>query len=127
MTDADPLLRRAADLALEYTATIDSRDATPTPTATAALSAFDEVLPDGPSDAVETIELLARVGGPATMGSAGSHYFGFVNGATLPAALAAARTSTHVSLSNTIVASALPNWRCRPISSAVKPTAMSRC
>ena len=84
------LLRAAADHAIEFSSSIDRRDATPTPEAVAALAAFDEALPDTGLDAAATIDLLADVGGPAAMGSAGAHYYGFVNGATYPTALGAA-------------------------------------
>lgn len=90
MTTDLELLRTAAELALRYAAEIDARAATPTPEALAALTGFDEALPDDGSDPLETIGRLAELGGPATMGSAGPHYYGFVNGATFPAALGAA-------------------------------------
>jgi glutamate/tyrosine decarboxylase-like PLP-dependent enzyme len=83
------LIRAAADHAIAYAADIDDRHPTPTAEARAALAEFDEQLPEGPSDAAATIELLQRVGGPATMGSTGRRYFGFVNGATYPVALGA--------------------------------------
>ena len=83
------LLRTAADHAISFATSIDQRDATPTDEAIAALDGFDEDLPATGHDAAATIDLLASVGGPAAMGSAGPHYYGFVNGATYPAALAA--------------------------------------
>jgi glutamate/tyrosine decarboxylase-like PLP-dependent enzyme len=83
------VIRAAAEAAVAYAAAIDDRAVAPTPAALGALGAFDEPLPDGPGDGAATIELLARVGGPATMGSTGPDYFGFVNGATLPVALGA--------------------------------------
>jgi glutamate/tyrosine decarboxylase-like PLP-dependent enzyme len=83
------VIRAAAEAAVAYAGTIDDRAVAPTPAALAALAAFDEPLPDAPGDGAATIELLARVGGPATMGSTGPDYFGFVNGATLPVALGA--------------------------------------
>jgi glutamate/tyrosine decarboxylase-like PLP-dependent enzyme len=83
------LLRHAAERAVAFAAAIDDRDAHPNGAAVADLAGFDEALPDGPTDAVGTIDLLADLGGPAAMGSTGPHYYGFVNGATLPAALAA--------------------------------------
>lgn len=85
----DPV-RLAAERAVEYAATIDVRHPAPTPDAVAALAELDGPLPDRPGDATDTIELLARIGGPATMGTTGPNYFGFVNGATLPVALGAA-------------------------------------
>ena len=84
---ARTLLRSAADLAIDYATAIDDRQATPTPAAIEALAQLGGDLPDGPSDPAVTIELIARVGGPATMASTGPNYFGFVNGATLPVAL----------------------------------------
>jgi glutamate/tyrosine decarboxylase-like PLP-dependent enzyme len=83
-------LHHAAAHALEFATTIDERKAAPTAEAIAALAVFDEALPDAPGDTDETLDLLATVGAPAAMGSAGPHYYGFVNGATLPAALGAA-------------------------------------
>ncbi len=87
-TDVD-LLRTAADHAIAYSVGIDARAPTPRTDAIEALAAFDEPLPDGPTDPAEAIDLLARIGGPATMGTTGADYFGFVNGATYPVALAA--------------------------------------
>ncbi len=83
------LLRQAADAAIEYAATIDTRAAAPDPTAIADLERLHHALPESVGDAAETLDLLARLGGPATMGTTGRHYFGFVNGATHPVALGA--------------------------------------
>lgn len=87
MTSDIELLRAAAEHAIGYAASIDDRHATPTTEAIAALSMLDGPLPDEPTDARETLDLLAGFGGPATIGSTGPKYFGFVNGATLPVAL----------------------------------------
>jgi glutamate/tyrosine decarboxylase-like PLP-dependent enzyme len=84
------LLRYAADLAVEYAAGVDTRLPAPSREAVAGLPALGGALPDATSDPRSTLELLARVGGPATMATTGAHYFGFVNGATLPVALGAA-------------------------------------
>jgi glutamate/tyrosine decarboxylase-like PLP-dependent enzyme len=83
------LIRAAADHAIAYAAGIDDRHPTPTAVARAALGEFDEPFPEGPTDPAATIDLLQRVGGPATMGTTGQNYFGFVNGATHPVALGA--------------------------------------
>ena len=84
------LLQRAAELALDYTDAVDNRAVAPTPGAIKALTRFDEDLPQQGLDAAATLELLADVGGPATMASTGRQYYGFVNGATHPVALGAA-------------------------------------
>jgi hypothetical protein len=57
--------------------------------AVAAQAALDEPLPDTPGDPAATLELLDRVGTPATMAMAGPRFFGFVIGAALPVAVAA--------------------------------------
>jgi len=87
MTSDDDLLRRAAELALDYVETIDDRPVAPSPDALAALERFDEALPDLGLDAASTLDLLAGAGGGATMASTGRQYYGFVNGATFPIAL----------------------------------------
>ena len=83
------LIRRAAELAIEYVSAVDDRAVAPTVDDLAALERFDEPLPQRGHDADETLQLLADVGGPGTMAQTGPNYFGFVNGATYPVALGA--------------------------------------
>ncbi len=89
MTPDQELLRYAGDLAIAYTGDVDERAVTPTDEALAALARFDEAFPDAGCDPASTIDLLAEIGGPATIASTGRRYFGFVNGATFPVALGA--------------------------------------
>ncbi|HUG10051.1 MAG TPA: pyridoxal-dependent decarboxylase [Opitutaceae bacterium] len=84
-----PILADAADRAIRYLETRNSRSVAPTPEAVAGLRAFDEPLPDGPTDAAATLRLLDEVGSPATMAIGGGRFFGFVMGGALPVTLAA--------------------------------------
>src|SRR6266545_6473120 len=86
----DELLAAAARAARDYVASVDERRVTPDAGAVTALAAFDEPLTDDGVDAAATLELLDQVGSPATMATTGARYFGFVNGATHPVALAGA-------------------------------------
>lgn len=88
-TDLAALLHDAAARSAAYLAELHDRPVVPSPAALAALTAFDRPLPDGPSDPAATLEMLDRLGSPATVATAGGRYFGFVNGAALPAAVAA--------------------------------------
>jgi glutamate/tyrosine decarboxylase-like PLP-dependent enzyme len=90
MEQQPSVLEAAAAAALAYTRSVDDRRVFPDADALAALSAFDEPLPETGVDAVETINLLAEVGGLATVASTGPSYFGFVIGGVHPAALGAA-------------------------------------
>jgi len=87
--DLDHLLGEAARRARGYLDELDERPVYPTPEALAKLGAFDEPLPEGSCDPLETLALLDEAGSPATVASAGGRYFGFVIGGSLPAALAA--------------------------------------
>lgn len=89
MTSSGPLLRDATERAIAYLDGLTDRAVAPTDAAVAALSELDEDLPVVGADPAATLDLLDRIGSPATMASAGGRYFGFVNGATLPGALAA--------------------------------------
>ena len=86
MTD---LLSQAALRANRYLAGLDTRAVAPSEEALDALAELDRPLPDGPSEPEAVIELLDRVGSPATMATAGGRFFGFVHGGSLPVALAA--------------------------------------
>ena len=83
------LLADAATRAAAYLEGLPARSVAPTARAIAALSHFDRPLPEQPIDAVTVLRDLDEIGSPGTGASAGGRYFGFVIGATLPAALAA--------------------------------------
>lgn len=84
------LLNDAAKRGIRYLETIGDRRVFPDSTALEGLGALDEVLPPVARDPSETLDLLDRVGSPATVASTGGRYFGFVTGGALPATVAAA-------------------------------------
>jgi glutamate/tyrosine decarboxylase-like PLP-dependent enzyme len=88
------LLRDAANRAATYLEGIDSRGVAPTPDAISALARFERDLPEHPLDPSAILRELDETGSPGTSTSAGGRYFGFVIGATLPAALAANMLAT---------------------------------
>lgn len=85
------LLARADDYAAHYLAQSEDRPVFPDAQALAGLAQFNESLPDQMSDPDQTLDLLNKVGGPATVVSNGPDYYGFVIGANLPVAAAAER------------------------------------
>lgn len=88
MTDTK-LLEEAARRASAYLAGVGERRVWPAAEAVAALAALDEPLPEEPAEAAAVLELLDRVGTPATVTTQGGRFFGFVTGSAQPAALAA--------------------------------------
>ncbi|MFT4039116.1 MAG: pyridoxal-dependent decarboxylase [Thermomicrobiales bacterium] len=86
----DPaLLREAAERAITYLEGLDSRPVVASPAARQGLAALETPLPEEPAGPAEVLRLLDAFGSPATTATAGSRYFGFVTGGSLPAALAA--------------------------------------
>ncbi|MBX3062737.1 MAG: aspartate aminotransferase family protein [Anaerolineae bacterium] len=85
----EQLLKSTAERASRYLESLDERAVVPTTDALTQLSRLDEPLPDLPSDPEAVIALLDEIGSPATVATAGSRYFGFVTGGSLPATLAA--------------------------------------
>jgi glutamate/tyrosine decarboxylase-like PLP-dependent enzyme len=72
-----------------YLRSIRQRGVAPTDAALARLQKFAEPLPAGPTDPSEVLKQLDEVGSPGTVANAGGRFFGFVNGGSVPAALAA--------------------------------------
>ena len=83
------LLENAAQRAIAYLQGLNARGVAPSPEAIARLSAFDEPLPAGPTQADAVLRTLDEFGSPATAAMAGHRYFGFVIGGALPVTLAA--------------------------------------
>lgn len=96
MNDAEiaSLIRTSSERTINYLTGLNARSVAPSPGAIAGLQAFDEPFPERPNSAEETLALLDEIGSPATMASTGGRYFGFVNGAVLPASLAAHMLAT---------------------------------
>src|SRR5262245_36931609 len=83
------LLKSTAYRAIGYLNSLENRRVAPTPEALQELSRLDKPLPDESTDAEAVISLLHEVGAPATVATAGSRFFGFVVGGSLPVTLAA--------------------------------------
>ena len=77
---------RAAELYLEG---VGARSVAPRAEAVAALDPLRGPLPLGPTRPDQVVDLLARVASPATVANGGGRFFGFVNGGSVPAAMAA--------------------------------------
>lgn len=90
----DALLTDAAVRARSYLSTVADRAVAPDSSAVAALDTFDVALPDVGVDPASVLALLDTIGSPATVATTGPRYFGFVNGGTLPIAVAAAWLTT---------------------------------
>jgi glutamate/tyrosine decarboxylase-like PLP-dependent enzyme len=85
----DDLLHDTAHRAARYLAGLAARGVAPAPSAVERLRELGGPLPLGPTDPAAVVALLDEVASPATIVNAGGRYFGFVNGGSLPAALAA--------------------------------------
>lgn len=84
-----PIFEQAAAKAARYLDQVNSRPVAPDGSALARLAELGGPLPEAPADPESVIELLDRVGSPATVATSGGRFFGFVHGGTLPVALAA--------------------------------------
>ena len=83
------ILENGAQRAITYLESLEGRCVAPNPEAVAALVVLDEPFPEGATDPEVVLQWLDDYGSPATMAMAGSRFFGFVIGGSLPVALAA--------------------------------------
>ncbi len=83
------LLKTTAERAWRYLDGLKDRNVAPRPEVIANLRRLDEPLPETPTDPEVVVALLDEIGSLATVATAGSRYFGFVVGGSLPATVAA--------------------------------------
>ena len=83
------LFEQAKSDAFAYMDGVLDRNVYPTDQAIKALDIFDEPFPAKAGNPTEILHLLDEYGSPATVAQTGGRYFGFVNGGSVPAALAA--------------------------------------
>jgi glutamate/tyrosine decarboxylase-like PLP-dependent enzyme len=88
-SNRDRLLRFAAETARKYAMGVGERRVAPAQKDLENLKEFHEPFPNALSDPMQVLERLDEIGSPATVATTGGRYFGFVNGGTLPASLAA--------------------------------------
>lgn len=84
----DDVLRLGHQHALAYLA--EPRSVAPAQAAVDGLAVLTGALPEERRPSSETLDLLARIGSPATVRSNGPRYFGFVTGGAQPVAMGAA-------------------------------------
>ncbi|MDQ4034599.1 MAG: pyridoxal-dependent decarboxylase [Chloroflexota bacterium] len=89
MTDTGSLLRRTADLAIEYLDSMPDRPVMGAHDVGELRRALVTELPEHGESPERVVEDLAEIGGRAAVAMAGPRYFGFVIGGSLPPALAA--------------------------------------
>jgi glutamate/tyrosine decarboxylase-like PLP-dependent enzyme/catechol 2,3-dioxygenase-like lactoylglutathione lyase family enzyme len=83
------LLKSAAERAIRYRESLAERRVAPLPETVTRVAELGGPLPEQPTEAESILALLDEIGSPATVTMAGGRYFGFVNGSSLPATLAA--------------------------------------
>ncbi len=89
MSELDDLLRETTELALRFYAELPERPVYPSVSLDELRTRFDAPLPEQPTSAREVVAELAALADDGIVAEPGGRYFGFVIGATLPAALAA--------------------------------------
>jgi glutamate/tyrosine decarboxylase-like PLP-dependent enzyme len=89
MSDTRALLRRTAELAIEFLDGLPDRPVMADVEVGELRRELVRELPEEGEDALHVVEELARIGGRAAVAMAGPRYFGFVIGGSLPPALAA--------------------------------------
>lgn len=88
------LLADVAARATRYLTSVEDRAVAPDASALQTLVAHDAPVPEQPGEAGVVLEEFDRLVAPTTMAIAGPRFFGFVNGSSLPAALAVNWLST---------------------------------
>lgn len=83
-------IARASAHAADYAGSVQVRRVSPDSKSIAALSGFDEPLPQQGCGAPQVLDQLHTIGSPATMATTGGRFFGLVVGGTTPAAMGAA-------------------------------------
>jgi len=114
----DALLGDAATRAVRFLHDLQERAVRPSPAAIADLAAFGGSLPEGPSDPATVLALLDDIGSPATQGSAGPRFFGWVIGGSLPVTVGANWLATAWDQNAGL-------WAVSPVASAVEEVALS--
>ena len=89
MTTTRKLFHDAAERAADYLETLTERSVAPLTEHVARLQEFAGPLSEEPLEASEVLRRLDAIGSPATLGTAGPRFFGWVIGGALPASVAA--------------------------------------